>query len=139
MSRYLIKDEAGEVVNRIEADEAFVQAHYPGVWVLDQASVPEPIQPDSRLSRLAFRNRFTTAEKVGLEIASLDDPAATMEQRQEAAALRVYLKDVDSAAFIDLDDPATIAGVQTLEAAGLLEAGRAEEILTAPIREEERP
>ena len=132
MARYQLPDG-----NVIVADAEFVAAHYP-----DAVLVPEPEAPalsDWRITRLAFRNRFTTAEKVALELASIDDPSATMGQRQGAAALRVYLKDVDSAAFIDLDDPATIEGGQKLETVGRLEAGRAEEILTAPIREEERP
>ena len=132
MARYLLTDG-----NVIVADAAFVAEHHPGAVLQPDAVVAA--EADSRVSRLAFRNRFTTAEKVALEIASLDDPAATMEQRQEAAALRVYLKDVDSASFIDLADPATIAGVQTLEAAGLLETGRAEAILMDPIQEGERP
>ncbi|MGB3068437.1 MAG: hypothetical protein WBC18_07815 [Ottowia sp.] len=132
MTRYQLTDG-----NVIVADAEFISEHHPDAVL--QPEIPVIPEADSRLSRLAFRNRFTTAEKVALEIASLDDPAATEEHRQEAAALRVYLKDVDSALYVDLADPATIAGVHSLEAAGLLAAGRAEEILTAPIREEERP
>lgn len=91
------------------------------------------LQPATQVTRLAFRNRFTAAEKVALEMASLDNPAGTMEQRQQAAALRVYLADVASASFVDLGHPDTRAGVQQLEAWGLLAAGRALQILDAPI------
>lgn len=98
-----------------------------------------PAAPDRRITRLAFRSRFTAAEKVTLEIASLDNPQATMAQRQQAASLRVYLADVDAANWIDLDRPDTRAGVQSLQAAGLLAAGRAAAILDAPILETERP
>lgn len=132
MARYQLTDG-----NEIVADAEFIAEHHPDAVLVPEVEAAAP--QDSRLSRLAFRNRFTTAEKVGLEIASLDDPSATMEQRQDAAALRVYLKDVDSASFIDLADPTTIAGVQALEAAGLLEPGRTEEILLAPIQAGERP
>lgn len=92
-----------------------------------------------RITRLAFRNRFTTSEKVALEIASLDDPAAPMAQRQQAAALRATLADTAAATFIDLFRAETRAGVQMLETAGLLATGRALEILDAPVTPGERP
>jgi hypothetical protein len=94
--------------------------------------------PGTRITRLAFRSRFSTAEKVGLEIASLDNPAATMEQRSLAATLRAYLQDVQAATFIDLHRPDTRAGVQQLEQLGLLGAGRAAQILDTPPTAEER-
>lgn len=43
------------------------------------------LAPDTRITRLAFRNRFTSAEKMALELAALDDPTAPMTQRQQAA------------------------------------------------------
>ena len=125
--------------NTIVADEAFVEANYPGAWEL----APEPETPltqtDTRITRLAFRNRFTQAEKVTLELAALDNPAASTAQRQQAAALRSYLKDLDAATFVDLERPDTVAGVQSLGAAGLLAEGRAAAILTAPSEAHERP
>ena len=96
------------------------------------------LQPDTKITRLAFRNRFTQAEKVMLELAALDDPTAPMTQRQQAAALRVYLADVAASSFVDLADPDTRAGVQALEAGGLLAAGRALVILSAPIAPSEK-
>ena len=97
------------------------------------------IHPDSRVTRLAFRNRFTSAEKVAIEFACLDDPAAPMPQRLQAAALRANQEDLAAATFVDLLRPDTRAGVQMLEAAGLLAEGRALEILDAQILPEERP
>lgn len=91
------------------------------------------------ITRAAFRARFTHAEKVAIELAGLDDPAAAMEARHQSAAIRTYQKDVDAAEFIDLTDPATAGGVQALEAAGLLAEGRAAEILTAPVLWAELP
>lgn len=96
------------------------------------------LAPDTRVTRLAFRNRFTAAEKVMLEIAALDNPAAPMAQRQQAAALRATLADTAAATFIDLLRAETREGVQMLETAGLLAAGRALEILDAPVTPEER-
>lgn len=95
--------------------------------------------PTSRITRLAFRNRFSQAEKVALELASQHDPAASMPAKQTAAALRAYLADVAAATFIDLARADTRAGVQYLETATLLGAGRALEILDAPIQPGERP
>ena len=104
--------------------------------------VDAPAQPlgDSprRITKLAFRNRFTKAEKAGIEFAALGDPTAPIAQRQQAAALRADLKDQEQATFINLDDEDTRTGVLTLEAAGLIAAGRAVEILDAPVQDKER-
>lgn len=94
---------------------------------------------DTRITRLAFRNRFTAAEKIALEMAALDDPTAPMAQRQQAAAIRVHLADVAASTFIDLAAQETRAGVLALEAGGLLTEGRALEILDAPVQPHERP
>ena len=87
---------------------------------------------NTRITKLAFRNRFTAAEKVTIEIASLDNPSATIEQRQMAASLRVYVADVQSSTFVDLARSDTRAGVQSLETNGIIGVGRAAEILDTP-------
>ena len=97
------------------------------------------LAPDTRVTRLAFRNRFTQSEKVALELAALDDPTAPMAQRQQAAAIRVHLADVAVSTFIDLAAQDTRAGVLALEAGGLLTEGRVLEILDAPVQPHERP
>lgn len=97
------------------------------------------LAPATRITRLAFRNRFTQAEKVALEIAAIDNPAATLAQRQQAAAIRAHLADVAASTFIDLGRDDTRAGVQALEAGGLIGVGRALEILDAPVEVHERP
>ncbi len=86
---------------------------------------------DSRITRLAFLDRFTDAEAVAIDLASI---GATVQ----AAGLRRYLHKVNSAQHIDLARADLQAGVQALEAAGLLAAGRAQQILTAPITDIER-
>ena len=96
------------------------------------------IHPDSRITKLAFRNRFTSTEKVAIEFTCLDDPAAPMPQRLQSAALRANQADLAAATFVDLAREDTRAGVQMLEAAGLLTEGRALEILDAPILPQER-
>lgn len=86
-----------------------------------------------RITKLGFRNRFTTTEKVMLEMASLDNPTVTLQERQMAAMLRVFLKDLDNAVFIDLDRPEIQASLQQLVALGLLTAPRVTQIINDPI------
>lgn len=90
-----------------------------------------------KVTKLAFRNRFTQAEKVTLELASLDNPAADMATRQMAAGLRAVMKDQENATYIDLTRADTRAGVQQLEALGLLAAGRSAVILDGEVAESE--
>lgn len=73
------------------------------------------------ITRYAFRERFTATEK-----ATLYTVAKTN------VAVQVYLDDVANCTFIDLQRPSTRAGVQALETAGILAAGRAATILDAP-------
>lgn len=98
--------------------------------------VPQSDAP-RHITRFAFRQRFTQAELVTIEIACLDDPSAPIQQRQQSAALRVMQRQVSEATYIDLDRPDTRAGVQQLEAAGLIGLGRAAQILDAPIQPHE--
>ena len=83
----------------------------------------------TRLTRLQFRTRFTAQEKAMLELAAMDDATAPTAQRLQAASLRAYLADLAAAEFVDLADATTVAGVQALEAAGLLATGRAAQVL----------
>lgn len=110
-----------------------------GLPLPDQATLDQWIASNSNnisgtiITVLAFRNRFTKAEKVALELASIDDPAATLAQRQMAAAIRVDLQDLSTATFVDLSRADTRAGVQMLETYGLIGAGRASIILDTPV------
>lgn len=104
------------------------------------AFVPAPaVAVLRRISSWAFRRRFTAAERAGIEWAAVDRADDTAAQRRQAAALRSRLKDQESAAFIDLDDPDVIEGAHGIEAAGLIAAGRAQQILTTPIDPKELP
>lgn len=103
------------------------------------APVEVPVSYGSRITKLAFRNRFTTAEKVAIELASIDNPNGTTQARQLAASLRANQKDMEVATFIDLSRADTRAGVQALETAGLIGTGRATQILDTPVTSEEVP
>jgi hypothetical protein len=92
---------------------------------------PEPNQPSpKKITQLAFISRFTDAEAIALDLASIGSTV-------EAASIRRYMQKVNAATFIDLERADTISGVNQLEAVGLIGAGRANAILTAPITEQE--
>ena len=94
---------------------------------------PPPVEPTERnVSLKAFLSRFTDAEAIDIDLASI---GAT----REAATVRRYLSKVNAAQHIDLADDETRTGVQALEAAGLLQPGRALAILDAPIEPKELP
>ena len=100
----------------------------------------EGTHPRSEASRRAWYRRNGgeyRAWRLGVPV----DPACTptVWQRMQSAALRADLKDQEQAAYIDLDDADVAEGVQTLEAIGLLNAGRAMEIIGATVQPEERP
>lgn len=87
---------------------------------------PQATSTKRLLTRLAFRNRFTPAEKVALYTAA-----------ESSVQIKIYLDDLAAATFVDPERPDTIAGVQALETAGVIGAGRAAEILGAPITDDE--
>ena len=138
MSTWQITERAtGTVVYAYTADEAVDWPDYPFSTHNHNLVVPvEPPDPSRRLTKLQFRNLFSPEEKVAIEFASLDNPSASQDVRLQAAGLRVFLADVESATpepdgtSIDLDDPRTVAGVNALESYGLIATGRAAEILS---------
>ena len=84
------------------------------------------------ITRLAFINRFTDAEAVSIDLASI---GATVQ----AATLRRAQAKINAAEEIQLDNAETRAGVQALETAGLLAAGRATAILDSAVQAHEVP
>lgn len=128
--------EGSQHVRLPEFDSSLLGKRWTGAdW---EAVEPEPMPLDLRITKLAFRNRFTEAEKALIEFAALDDPSKTQQERMQAAGLRAYLKDVDAAKHIDLDRADTQSGVRKLEVLGLISAGRADEILSNEIADVER-
>jgi hypothetical protein len=91
------------------------------------------------ISRRAFRFRFTVDERIAFEMAQVDDPTAAQAARLVAAGLRVMDKDIAASAYINLNDSATQAGVQQLEALGVIAAARAEAIIWGDIEPGELP
>ena len=93
---------------------------------------PAPVQHSRQITRAAFLRRFTDAEAIAIDLASIGPTV-------EAAGIRRYLSLVNAAAYVDLDDPATRAGVTALEAGQLIGTGRAPEIIDTPVAPAERP
>lgn len=154
MNTYAIID-GGLVTNMIDAQGEWPEGvdvtnldPRPGIgWSYDGQVFTAPPAPPAdppppevrRVTRLAFWQRFTQPERVSIDLSSIDDPAATQAAREQAAALRDLRTQVNSATFIDLDRADTRAGVQQLEAMGLLATGRVLEILDTAVQEAERP
>lgn len=133
----------------IEYDSVLPQPEHLGVdWRLEDVMVGEP-SPDPtppppydgtwKISKLAFRNRFTAAEKARLEIAALHNPTLALDHPSNllAASLRASMADQRDAQFIDLRRDETRGGVEVLEQYGLISIGRADAILNTPPTEQE--
>ena len=109
-----------------------------GTHKIESAGVPATPTPETKITRLAFLNRFTDAEAIAIDMASIDNPNGTVEERQQQAALRRFLNKVNSANYIDLSLQQTIDGVNALAVLGLLTSERASAILTDTIQAGER-
>lgn len=93
---------------------------------------PAPPPSSIKITKFAFRDRFTSSEKVTIELASLDVPTGSLDARAAAAQVRVWVDDIAAAQYVDLALQATRDGVIALENYGLLPAGRALVILDTP-------
>lgn len=122
----------GDETLTVDADRKVVLVTYDVVPKTQEELEAEQQALGTRITKLAFLSRFTDAEAVALDLASI---GATVE----AASLRRYMAKVNAASFIDLSREDARLGVQALEPMGILSAGRALEILDAPIQPHEVP
>lgn len=81
-------------------------------------SVEVEVDPQRRLSHKAFSDLFTAAEL-----------QAILGAAESSTAVRAWWEKFKLAKDVNMTDPATLAGVQALEIAGLIGDGRAAEIL----------
>ena len=95
-------------------------------------------QNGTRISKLAFLSRLTDSEYIAIDLASIDDPTATIESRTNSAAIRRYMDKVRSAVYIDLSRDDIIAGLHALSLLGFLTAPREDAIRNDEITEDER-
>ena len=119
MANWIVEDRiTGEVVHAYCAD----QPDHFGTFPLEQFNhihEKEVVAVVSRtITKLEYLRRFTTDERVAIRAAAVANPL-----------LDDYLKLMELAQEINLDDPDTTAAVQLLEQAGLIAAGRASEVL----------
>jgi hypothetical protein len=81
--------------------------------------IPVTVSPRT-ISKLEYMNRFTDTELATIFTAAKSN-----------VALEIWLEKFKLAEFINLDDPATAAGLAALTYVGILAAGRMEGILNA--------
>jgi len=89
-------------------------------WLYDGSTFapPAPVVLPKIISKVQYLKRFTQAERV-----------AVREAAKVSPIVDDYIRLMDAASDIDLADPDTVDGVNALEAAGLLAAGRSAEVL----------
>lgn len=90
-------------------------------WTFDGANLISNGATSMKITKLAFRNRFTIAEMTGIY--------ATMQSNYTLQAMQGNLA---VATFIDLSRADTIAGVGYLVSLGIITPARANAILTTP-------
>lgn len=124
---YDIFDDNGNIINTIIADEAFMEANYPGRYAL-VGPVPTPPPPPPIITKIAMLTRLTDAEYVGILAAAKTD-----------VEIEGWLGRFNAANTINLDDQRTKDGIALLVTKNLLTQARATAILTDPVQDNERP
>lgn len=114
--RYDILDGNGNVINTIIATPEFVEQNYPGHY--REVIEPPPLPLPPVLTKYEFLKRFTSTERKAITAAAVVD--------EDIADFKLLL---DAATDVDCGNEDTIAGVNSLEASGILAAGRAAQIL----------
>ncbi|MCX7788997.1 MAG: hypothetical protein N2378_00010 [Chloroflexaceae bacterium] len=114
-ARYRV--EAGKVVDAYpgKTDEEVLAA-----IAEQQAAQAQSTEPSSPrvLTKLQFLNRFTNEEL-----------AAVYTAAKTNVLIEVFMDKLKLAQEVNLDDPQTVGGLQSLAAAGLLSEARAQEVL----------
>lgn len=90
---------------------------------------------NTKITVKAFITRFTDEEAINLDLASIDNPTGTSEERTAAATIRRFLNKVNLASHIDLSLQETVDGVNQLVSYGFLTEQRATQILTNPVQD----
>jgi hypothetical protein len=85
---------------------------------------------ETRITQLAFLDRFTDDEAIDIDLASIGNT-------REAALLRRYLQKVNAATHIDLSRQDLAEDLQKLVQFGILTQERVEVILSSPIQHHE--
>lgn len=97
-----------------------------GATISEGVNLPAP----TKITQLAFLNRFTDDEAIDIDLASIGDT-------REAALLRRYLQKVSAATYIDLARPDLSDDLQKLVTFNILTQERVDTILNSPIQSHE--
>lgn len=100
-------------------------------------AAPAPAPVARWITHEAFCRRAGVSAMTAMELASIDDPTSGQAARAQAAALRVFLRRIAFAQYIDLEDAELRSAVGQIAAAGIpLDAAA---VLDAPVAAVERP
>jgi hypothetical protein len=94
-------------------------------WTFNGSALVSNGTNTTQITKLAFRERFTPTELVGII-------AASQAQTTEGYTLQMMMQNQSIATYIDLARSDTIAGIDILVSYGLLTSARANTILTTP-------
>lgn len=127
MRTYVIRGVDGEIVNTVVADEAFIQAAYPGRWELVESAQPEPAAPapdptEWLIDVGPFFDRFGPAK---MAVLSSSD-----------ATVRALVTDLQVRKWIDLKRADVAQGIDLLISKSIpgLDAARKSAILNDPVQ-----
>ena len=127
MRTYVIRNADGEIVNTVVADEAFIQAAYPGRWELVESAQPEPAAPapdptEWLIDVGPFFDRFGPAK---MAVLSSSD-----------ATVRALVTDLQVRKWIDLKRADVAQGIDLLISKSIpgLDAARKSAILNDPVQ-----
>lgn len=127
MRTYVIRGVDGEIVNTVVADEAFIQAAYPGRWELVESAQPEPAAPapdptEWLIDVGPFFDRFGLAK---MAVLSSSD-----------ATVRALVTDLQVRKWIDLKRADVAQGIDLLISKSIpgLDAARKSAILNDPVQ-----
>ena len=97
-------------------------------WLYDGVNFTPPPPPTPIITKVAMISRFTPEEYVAVVGATSTD-----------IEVQAWYDLFQAASVVNLVDPRTIAGINSLANKGLITQARADEILTAPVQENEKP
>jgi hypothetical protein len=90
------------------------------------------VKPVNKMTINAFLVRIDP-EAAYIDLASIDTPDGTSEERMQQAELRKLMRFINSSPYIDKTDPILLASLNSLVAAQLMTQARADEVLNTPI------
>ncbi|MCA3067477.1 MAG: hypothetical protein ING73_11220 [Rhodocyclaceae bacterium] len=131
-----------EKFSNVEVVGAFIYAAYSGALPLEEAESPVVADPSAWfISKDKFNARLSMSEAVAIELAQVDDPSASMQARQLAAAIRVVEKQKSQAVFLDLTPSSANrarieAGLNVGKSAGIFTDARIAELMVKPTEAE---